>query len=315
LHLGFIDLHGGTGRRFGSVGLALATPRLEFQIMPAETLTVEGADNTRIAYLVKAFDNQYHTRSHCNIRVQQTIPAHKGLGSGTQTALAIGQGLAKLHNLDIADSEIAMHLGRGRRSGIGIHAFGQGGLLVDAGVKAGGMPTLIFRHPFPDRWRILLITRKGQDGLHGENERYAFKQLPQFSKSCAGALSRTVLMKLMPSVIEQDFASFSQAVHKLQNTMKDYFSSVEKQEVTTINSEGLLEYLSQQGIKGVGQTSWGPTVFAIMENQSQAEQLKAKLIDYMHATRQLDAAISEPAETIGFSIVSGDNQGMVMVAD
>ncbi len=314
LHLGFIDLHGGVGRKFGSAGIALDTPRLELEIMATEALNIQGADNARIARLVKAFDKHYEVESRCDIHIKQTIPAHQGLGSGTQTALAIGQGLASLHGLTLTHHEIAHCLARGRRSGIGIYAFDRGGVLVDAGVKDDKLPTLIFHHRFPSAWRILLITTKGQDGLHGVGERNAFEQLPQFSKSCAGALSRTVLMKLMPAVVERDFASFTQAVYKLQATMKDYFSSVQEQKISRFNSIKLLEYLDKQGIKGIGQTSWGPTVFAIAENQAQAEALKARLKDYVrcHGGK---TETSGGAEKIDFLIVKGDNQGAVVVSD
>ena len=314
LHLGFIDLHGGVGRKFGSVGIALDTPRLELEIVPAQALNIQGADDVRIARLVEAFDKHYGVESCCNIRIKKTIPAHQGLGSGTQTALAIGQGLANLHSLTLTHHEIAYCLARGRRSGIGIHAFDHGGVLVDAGVKDDKLPTLIFHHRFPDAWRILLITTKGQDGLHGVGERNAFQQLPQFSKSCAGALSRTVLMKLMPAVVERDFVSFTQAVYKLQAAMKDYFSSVQEQKISRFNSMKLLEYLDKQGIKGIGQTSWGPTLFAITKNQAQAEALKTELEDYVRCHGSKTEA-PENAENIDFLIVKGDNQGAVVVSD
>ncbi len=314
LHLGFIDLHGGVGRKFGSVGIALDAPRLDLEIVPAGALDVDGADNARIIRLVEVFDKHYEVESRCNIRIKQTIPAHQGLGSGTQTALAIGQGLASLHGLTLTHNEIAYCLARGRRSGIGIYAFDRGGVLVDAGVKDDKLPTLIFHHPFPSAWRILLITTKGQDGLHGAGERRAFERLPQFSKSCAAALSRTVLMKLMPAVVERDFASFAQAVYKLQSTMKDYFSSVQEQKILRFNSVKLLEYLDKQGIKGIGQTSWGPTVFAITENQAQAEALKAGLEDYVRS-HDTETEVPKDAEEIDFLIVKGNNQGAVVVLD
>ena len=314
LHLGFIDLHGGVGRKFGSVGIALDTPRLELEIIPAQALNIQGADDVRIARLVEAFDKHYTVESRCNIHIKQIIPAHQGLGSGTQTALAIGRGLASLHGLTLTHHEIAYCLARGRRSGIGIHAFDHGGVLVDAGVKDDKLPTLVFHHRFPEAWRILLITIKGQDGLHGVGERKAFQQLPQFSKSCAGALSRTVLMKLMPAVVEQDFASFTQAVYKLQATMKDYFSSVQEQKISRFNSTKLLEYLDKQGIKGIGQTSWGPTIFAITKNQAQAEALKARLEDYLRCYGG-ETATSEDAGNTDFLIVKGDNQGAVVISD
>ena len=313
LHLGFIDMHGGVGRKFGSVGIALDAPRLKLEITPAEALDIRGADEGRISRLVEAFDKHYKVQSRCNIHIKQTIPAHQGLGSGTQTALAIGRGLASLHGLTLESVEIANCLGRGRRSGIGIYAFDYGGVLVDAGIKDDKLPALIFHRPFPSTWRILLITTKGQDGFHGADERAAFEQLPQFSKSCAGALSRTVLMKLMPAVVEQDFANFTQAVYKLQRTMKSYFSSVQEQKISRFNSIKLLEYLNKQCIKGIGQTSWGPTVFSIMENQTQAEALKTRLKNYLrsHGT---ETEASEDAEGVDFLIVKGDNQGAVIVS-
>ena len=314
LHLGFIDLHGGAGRSFGSVGVALDRPRLELEVMSAEELNVHGEGSGRIAELVEAFDKHYNVKSRCDIHLRQAIPAHQGLGSGTQTALAVGQGLAKLHGLTLGNAMLARSLGRGRRSGIGIYAFESGGALVDAGVKDNNPPTLIFHHPFPKAWRILLIMTKGQDGLHGAGERTAFEQLPKFSRSCAGALSRTVIMKLMPSVIEQDFSSFAQAVHKLQSTMKDYFSSVQEQKISHLNSAKLLEYLDKQGIKGIGQTSWGPTTFAIVESQAQAEALKAQLMDYVQSCRQAEPEVSDSKE-IDFLIVKGDNQGAVVASE
>ena len=315
LHLGFIDLHGGVGRKFGSVGIALDAPRLELEITSSAELDVQGADSARIAQLVALFDKCYRVESHCSIRIRQTIPAHNGLGSGTQTALAVGRGLAKWHNLETSDAEIAQCLRRGRRSGIGIYAFAHGGVLVDAGVKDDNLPTLIFHRPFPKAWRILLIMVKGQNGLHGASEHQAFGQLPQFSKSCAAALSRTVMMKLMPSVIEQDFAAFSQAVNKLQNTMKNYFSSVQEQKTSVLISEKLLEYLNKQGIKGTGQTSWGPTTFAIVESQAQAEALKALLIDYVQSRCQVASTVLEDNELMDFLVVGGDNRGAVVVSD
>ena len=123
LHLGFIDLHGGIGRRFGSAGIALDRPRLELEIMPAEALTIHGVGNERIAQLVETFDKHYEVESRCSIHIRQTIPAHQGLGSGTQMALAMGRGLADLHGLTLTHAEIAHCLRRGRRSGIGNLCF------------------------------------------------------------------------------------------------------------------------------------------------------------------------------------------------
>ena len=44
LHLGFIDLHGGMGRRYGGVGVALSEPRLQISMRSASRLLVRGAN-------------------------------------------------------------------------------------------------------------------------------------------------------------------------------------------------------------------------------------------------------------------------------
>jgi beta-ribofuranosylaminobenzene 5'-phosphate synthase len=38
LHLGFLDLHGGLGRKFGSLGVTLDEPRTALTVRRAETL-------------------------------------------------------------------------------------------------------------------------------------------------------------------------------------------------------------------------------------------------------------------------------------
>ena len=42
LHMGFVDLHGGLGRRFGSIGVGLTEPRLILEVVPAAELSSEG---------------------------------------------------------------------------------------------------------------------------------------------------------------------------------------------------------------------------------------------------------------------------------
>ncbi len=43
LHLGFLDLNGGLGRRYGSIGLALDAPATEVRVTRAKTKRCDGA--------------------------------------------------------------------------------------------------------------------------------------------------------------------------------------------------------------------------------------------------------------------------------
>ena len=47
LHFGFLDLHGGLGRRFGSLGLALDAPAVTLTVRAATALTVTGPEARR----------------------------------------------------------------------------------------------------------------------------------------------------------------------------------------------------------------------------------------------------------------------------
>ena len=67
------------------------------------------------------------------VKIEDTLPGHVGLGSGTQLALSIFSGIAKLYNIKIDIRKEAPKLGRGGRSGVGVAAFEKGGFIVDSG--------------------------------------------------------------------------------------------------------------------------------------------------------------------------------------
>ena len=155
LHMGFLDLHGGTGRRYGSLGLALDEPFTRVRMEPAPRVVAEGPDAARAARYARALAERFALSGGARIEIEEAIPPHAGLGSGTQLALAIGAGMAKLFDLDVRTVEIAAALDRGARSGLGIGLFDQGGFVVDGGSAGDGVPPpVIARQPFPSEWRI-----------------------------------------------------------------------------------------------------------------------------------------------------------------
>ena len=119
LHMGFFDLNGGLGRKFGSIGVALEWPVTEIVA-------------TRLDNNLKESDV---TTLHQNVdfKMLQTIPSHAGLGAGTQLALAVGAAYNQLYHLGLSAADIALSTKRGLRSGIGIGTFEHGGVIVDGG--------------------------------------------------------------------------------------------------------------------------------------------------------------------------------------
>src|SRR5262249_32949365 len=132
------------------------------------------------------------------LTVEEAIPAHAGLGSGTQLALAIGKAFALMENLPLTTTSIAGLLSRGARSGIGVGALHHGGLLLDGGRGPRTIvPPMLSRLPFPEDWRILLILDPAARGVHGPEERRAFQTLPPLPASTAAHLCRLTLMRAL----------------------------------------------------------------------------------------------------------------------
>ena len=305
LHLGFFDLHGGLGRKFGSIGLSLSAPSLELTASVSEKLQVLGLASARVITIAEKFITRLNLSRSVSLNIKQYIPEHAGLGSGTQLALAIGSAISNLYKLNLNTAQIAEITGRGSRSGIGIAAFDYGGLLIDGGQKTGlttmKVPPLLARYDFPENWRILLILDASQPGVHGEEERIAFNELPAFSDNLAAHLCRRVLMQAMPALVEHDLNAFGYAIQELQSHVGDYFAPAQGGRYASKKVGGVLQHLQNMGVACIGQSSWGPTGFAVFENAAEAEmhlqQLKSVFTD-ANLTWQICSARNSGAELL-----------------
>ncbi len=313
LHMGFFDLHGGLGRKFGSIGLSLATPTIELSAQMSSQLQVEGITSVvdKVASIAQQFIIKLNLSGSVRFNIRQHIPEHAGLGSGTQTALAVGAAISQLYKLNLSTAQIAELTGRGGRSGIGIAAFDYGGLLIDGGRAArtntslsklsSNVPPLLARYDFPEDWRVLLILDASQPGIHGEVEREAFKQLPEFSESLAAHLCRYVLMQAMPAIVEQDLTAFGFAIQELQSHVGDYFAPAQGGRYASQQVGAVLQALQNMGVACFGQSSWGPTGFAVFENELEAEkhlqQLESMFLD-SHLSWKICSARNAGAEIV-----------------
>lgn len=276
LHLGFLDLSGKLPRRFGSVGLALDYPCTGLTVARGAGVTVEGPDAERARAYAVALLDELNPHQGVRIVVDRAIPPHAGLGSGTQLALAVGKGITTLFDTPVSSRDIAAKLKRGARSGIGIGAFEHGGFLIDGGTGSGSCPPPLITHMMvPEAWRVLLIFDDTRSGLSGLAERQAFSELPDFAEADAGSLCRMLLMEALPGLAEADIRTFGRAITTLQKRIGDYFAPVQGGRFSSPDVADVLTWASQRGVAGYGQSSWGPTGFALCENEQLAAQLKA----------------------------------------
>jgi beta-ribofuranosylaminobenzene 5'-phosphate synthase len=279
LHLGFLDLQGGLGRRFGSLGLTIDTFATSLCAERAEAFAAQGSGAERALRYATEWAAARECPGAAHIHMRQAIPDHCGLGSGTQMALAVGTALERLYGGEPDTRGIAQALQRGARSGIGIGAFDEGGFIVDCGRGARDeqAPPIAMRLPVPEQWRALLLFDQRSLGLHGAAETAAFSDLPEFPEAAAGSVCRLVLMKLVPGLLGGDFRAFAESVHEIQRIVGKHFAPVQGGCFASPAVTETLDWLEGRGIKGSGQSSWGPTGFVLAEDDASARGLERDL--------------------------------------
>ena len=293
LHFGLIDLEGSMGRRFGSLGLAIDRPRIVLEASPSHRLRIEGDQDGRIEGFAKWFLEHYRIRGGARIVLKETIPAHGGLGSGTQLALAVASALAKLFSIEASIRELASAMGRGRRSGIGVAAFESGGFIVDGGKapdRMAALPPIIFHHPFPEDWIFVVVTPETNRGFSGEREEEAFRRLmaPPFKE--VGTLCRLLVMKMLPALIEKDPRDFGSALTQIQKIVGRWFRPIQGGTYANKLSEGILRRIARSGALGFGQSSWGPTVYGLAEGREKAAALEDE-VRWFIGRKKVEASI------------------------
>jgi len=275
LHLGFLDLNGGLGRRFGSIGLAINGLKTSITFNAASQPQVTGPESERVRGYLQAMQRALDIENTCHVRIDEVVPAHAGLGSGTQIALAVAAGVRRFHGLPLDVRGDAIRLERGARSGVGIGLFDHGGLVVDGG--RGPLTTaapVVSRMPFPEQWRILVVLDPHRQGVHGPDEREVFSKLAPSSDGQAAHLCRLVLMKALPALAECDIAGFGSAIKEMQELLGDYFAAIQGgSRFSSPDVAAALAALEDEGAYGIGQSSWGPTGFAFAPSAEEANRL------------------------------------------
>lgn len=320
LHLGFLDPAGTLGRRFGSLGLVIDGIGTEVELSAATADEVVAGDASAQVEIERA--SRYlallreHTGLHTPLRLQlsRVLPPHAGFGSGTQLALSIGRVFAHWHGLQLSSMTLAHWLARGLRSGIGIAGFDQGGLLVDGGPGVDGMPApLLSRIAFPVAWRVVVVQDDRHRGLSGTQEKKAIATLEPLPQTQSADICHQVLMRVLPGAASSEFAPFAAGINRVQQLLGNHFAPAQGGAYTSAAVGRIVQFIADAGreLRGadkslehgaaIGQSSWGPTGFAILPSQVSAEA----------AVQALRAAnLLEPGLTV--SIVAGLNRGAAL---
>jgi beta-RFAP synthase len=247
-------------------------PGVELSAAPSDEWRAEGPLADRSLRIATAVAARLAAEGHPPVPLRITIrcapPEHVGLGTGTQLSLAVARCLAIAAGLeDSPVAQLATWAGRGLRSGIGLHGFHRGGLIVDGGHRLMGdatTPPLLCRHDFPADWSILVVIPPIESGLFGADESRAFAALPPFPETLVDRLCRLVLLGLLPAVVERDLTSFGAALDELQHRVGEAFAPAQGGAYAHPSLADVVAWLRRQGLQGVGQSSWGPTLYGFL---------------------------------------------------
>ncbi len=303
--MGFLDPNGSLGRSFGSIGVALEEISTRLTVYSANKLGAHGPQSSSALRNAKSICSALKLSDAVFVDVEQAIPEHVGLGSGTQMSLAVGMAISKFYGLDIPLREIAHLSNRGARSGIGIGVFEQGGLIVDGGRSATTeTPPVVSRMAFPSAWRFILVFDERAKGLNGNFEVEAFQKLPAFPQYKSADICHRILMRGLPAVTEHKLDEFGDVITFVQQTVGDYFAPAQGGRFMSVDVEQSIYWMGTHGAVGLGQSSWGPTGFCIVDSEKAGEELLKKAQHKYQASTGLK-----------FMLVSARNEGGVISID
>jgi len=304
LHFGLTNF-AGEGRQFGGLGMMVDHGGINLRISPADTFRANGPLCQRVEAFASSFaaHHQLAALPACQIDVVSSSPEHTGLGVGTQLGLAVTAGVGEWLGMTWRDANLLSKVsGRGRRSAVGTHGFLHGGLLVDAGkLPEEPLGQLAERVELPAEWRFVLIRQSARHGLAGGAETAAIDSLPSVPSEVTQYLRQLIDTQILPAARNTDWHRFSQAIYDYGHEAGECFAAVQGGPFASPEIAKLVHTVRELGVPGVGQSSWGPTVFAITTDWQSAENLVGQLQQHPHC------------EQYQFAITQANNSGARVV--
>lgn len=310
LHFGLFSVGGAGALQFGGSGLMIKSPQTVITATQATAFAASGPGHQACH---RAIENWFKTMRislaqtlgieqladlPVKLQIESLPPRHSGFGSGTQLALSSVVSVIRLLELPLPSPvELVTAVGRGKRSGIGSHGFFQGGFLIDRGkLPEDPLAPLDFHTDFPEPWSIVTVIHRAAVGLSGDLETNAFADLAKTTQSQRDEMLEIVRSKIMPGVVLSDYDTFADGVYEFGLRSGMMFAGIQNGAYNGPQIESLVNQIRNFGVNAVGQSSWGPCVFAITRDDSDARQLA----DFLQ---------SEHGDECEIEITKADNQG------
>ena len=313
--MGILNPTPGIGDRlYASVGVGVAEPRTVVEVEPADELRVSGLSTDECgSFVTRILD--YYKLNGAKIDVRSVPPRHAGLGSTTQLSLSIATGITKAYGLDVRPVELARVLGRGKQSATGTYAFQQGGFIVEGGwVDNTTFPPLLLHYDFPEDWSFLIVIPESRS-FDETQELEVFEKLPTPQEKLVYEACYRILLGMAPAVVEKNIRAFGENLTKLQEVVGAMFSQAQGG-VFQPHSAPLIKKLREMGAIGVGQSSWGPAVYALFDPEKRetiARVLKEEIL-YGDSIKESGGTMYGVSEWGEVYFTQADNKGAVIKA-
>lgn len=330
IHFGLMELASDQPLLFGGLGLMLNSPDLIIRVSPVGTGAITGlvdADSEHASRVEKVL--RANNAERFDVHFDAIQPLHSGLGGGTQLAASVAAAiqLAQSNSPDsprysewtpvrealpeLTPSQLSQLSNRGLRSAVGLHGFLQGGLILDEGYEASvsvetgqqneissastGRRIKASSVQLPSDIQVVLVRPKVELSVSGDEEAQRLSALGRTPNP-----KRAEMFDLASRLLEQssEIASescFLKVMSQLEQYMQFAAEMFADDQGGLYNGPSVAEAVQlcrNAGLRGVGQSSWGPTVFGFTNQRESAENAIEQLCQF-YDTAQITHSVPD----------------------
>ncbi|MFW6142484.1 MAG: beta-ribofuranosylaminobenzene 5'-phosphate synthase family protein [Candidatus Saliniplasma sp.] len=306
LHMGIIDLSREFIRSYGALGLTIKDGfTIEVETIEKDLRVKASKRNVKdVRKVYNRIKKDLKIKNGFRVRVEEDIPRHVGLGSTTQLCLGTGFAMAKLSGHDIDPIKLAKMIGRARFSAIGTYGFKHGGFILEGGKSAPmEVPPLLFQNDIPEDWRFIIISANEWEGFDESEEQPIMEEL-KVSKRFPQIISHHIVMGILPALKARDIEDFGYHMTHIQKTVGKSFSDYQQGIFHPAVGDIINEL--KKHTYGVGQSSWGPTIYGLT-TADKAHEVKNKMKEWLTINdKNTSLRIAEP-ENKGVRLFRSDH--------
>ncbi|WP_049969887.1 beta-ribofuranosylaminobenzene 5'-phosphate synthase family protein [Haladaptatus cibarius] len=306
LHFGFQNLSLAYERLYGGLGVALESPTVSVEALPADEIRCE--DFREREYARCATD--ILGVPGIDLQVRETLPGHVGLGSGTQLALTVLAATARAYDCRPEIRDNAPALDRGGRSGVGVSTFERGGFVVDAGHPTErfttdrpsrgewSVPPVVAQHTIPEAWRFVVVLPEAEPGRSGDNEDESMRTVVERADpAIADDISAVLLRQVLPAIAGDDPETFGGGVAEIGRLNGAWYADEQGGVYRPPVGELVTEMEKSPAIFGAGQSSWGPAVYGVTTKKDADSAVEAAEMALDSASVGGDVLVARPRNT------------------